>query len=435
MNVKDMALENNMYNTETAVKSDAAQKKKILVLISEGGGGHKAAGDSLKEILGGLYDVDVVNPLSHMLRPIDFLSILTFGRFTAEDLYNHLLRRGHHRFIKVLFCHVGTYYMRSKIKRVKKLFNRYLQKNAGNTPALIISTFPMINAPLFEAAQASDIPFVILPTDLDSETFLLGMDEVLISEEAKLRVALPYDDPDLQLKAVREGRLKAKHLHVTGFPVRPACLKKYQPNEVVQLKKKHGIIEGLSTLTIIMGAEGGDTILHYAQELSKLSLEATTGRGFQLNVCVGRNRKIAEVIKTWAIAQGGEVIYQCDAYTSLLTKDKVYLHLRTFTKEVVEIMACSDLVITKTGSCSVNEAIYLGKRLLLDNTENSSAQHIWWESFNVSFVKKHNLGDAFCDIAELGSRATYSFKPDDPVALCKRRLPSAFIRTECLGPR
>ncbi len=402
------------------------KKKKILVLISDGGGGHKAAGDSLKEILGGMYDVEVVNPLLHMLRSIDFFSILTFGKFTAEDLYNYMLRKGHHRFIKILFCHLGTYYMRSKMRRVEKLFNKYLQKNVENAPALIISTFPMINAPLFSAAQASDIPFVILPTDLDSETFLLGMDEVQIVEEARLRVALPYDDPDLQLKAVREGRLKAKHLYVTGFPVRPACMKKYQPSEIAQLKKKHGMLEGPLTLTIIMGAEGGDTILHYAQELSKLSLESPSGQGFQLNVCVGRNRRIAEKIKEWVLQQGGELIYESEAFNTVKTRENIYLHLRTFTKEVVEIMACSELVITKTGSCSVNEAIYLGKRLLLDNTENSSAQHIWWESFNVSFVKKHNLGDAFCDVSELGPKAhsLLSQTTQSPSARGDFRLPS-----------
>lgn len=399
-----MAVENT-YLTDSELNKNMAKKKKILVLISDGGGGHKAAGESLKEILGDLYDVQVINPLAAMLRSIDGLSTLTYGKFTGEDLYNFMLRRGHHKFIKIFFCHLGTFYMRSKIKRVRKLFDKYLSNSGENKPALIISTFPMINAALFDSSQNAGVPFLILPTDLDCETFLLGMDELKIDENAKLAVALPYDDPDLQLRAVREGRLKNKHLHVTGFPVRPACQKKYTQEELAALRKKHGLQEGMPTLTIIMGAEGGDTILHYAQELCKLDLTGSTGPTYQVNVCVGRNRKIAAKISEWAQMNGGQLVYQCDAYTTLLTKEKVYLHLRTFTKEVVEIMACSDLIITKTGSCSVNEAIYLGKRLLLDNTENSSARHIWWESFNVAFVKKHNLGDAFTDLSELKSKA------------------------------
>ena len=98
------------------------------------------------------------------------------------------------------------------------------------------------------------------------------MDEIQIDERPKLIVAMPYDDPDLQFKAVREGHLKAKHLYVTGFPVRPACLKRYKPEELAELKKKHGLKEGIPTLTLLMGAEGGDVIMQYAQELSKLSV-------------------------------------------------------------------------------------------------------------------------------------------------------------------
>src|SRR5690242_12872317 len=113
---------------ESQKEKAPAQRKKILILISEGGGGHRAAGDSLKEILGKEYEVELVNALSQMLRPIDGLSLLTFGRFTGEDLYNLSLRHGYHRFIKVLFCHIGTYYMRGKRKRMQALFEKYLQK-------------------------------------------------------------------------------------------------------------------------------------------------------------------------------------------------------------------------------------------------------------------------------------------------------------------
>jgi UDP-N-acetylglucosamine:LPS N-acetylglucosamine transferase len=413
-------------NSSVAEIKNQTAKKKILVLISEGGGGHKAAGDSLREILGKSYSVDVVNALSKMLRPIDGLSLITFGKFTAEDLYNLALRRGYHRFIKVLFCHIGTFYMRGKKKHIEALFDKYLQKSGEDSPSLIISTFPMINAPLLAAAQEHDIPLLIMPTDLDSETFLMGMDEVQIKDQAKLVVAMPYDDPDLQLKAIREGRLKAKHLSVTGFPVRPACFKRYNDEEIAQLKRKHGIYEKMPTLTLIMGAVGGDAILEYTQEISKLKIPHCEKSGFQLNVCVGRNKKIGQKIKEWILQEGGEVVAIKEGFFTLKSREGNFLHVRDFTKEVVEIMSCSDLIITKTGSCSVNEAIYLGKKLLLDNTDDSSARHIWWESFNVSFVKKHNLGDAFCQVGELQTKIltllNQTFQP--PSARGDFKLPS-----------
>ena len=81
-------------------------------------------------------------------------------------------------------------------------------------------------------------------------------------------------------------------------------------------------------------------------------------------------------------------------------------------RPVSEIMACSNLVITKTGSCSVNEAIYLGRKLLLDNTDTSSARYLFWESFNVPFVRKHGLGDAFHDINELNGMIQMHLRED-----------------------
>ena len=128
-----------------------------------------------------------------------------------------------------------------------------------------------------------------------------------------------------------------------------------------------------------------------------------------------------------AFAAGRNAVYSMKRFTTILSKEKkIFVHVREFTKEVVEVMACSDLIITKTGSCSVNEAIYLGKKLLLDNTENSSARHIWWESFNVSFVKKHNLGDAFNDLQELQTkaRALLNQTTQSPAARGDFRLPS-----------
>ncbi len=401
--------------------SPKTAQKRIVVLISQGGGGHLAAGDSLKEILGKEYQVEVVNILSNMLRPIDTLGILTLDKFTAEDLYNFFLRKGFHRTIKMVFCHFGFSYLRYRRKKIQELFEKYFQEPAR--PDLVISTFPLINASLISAAQKHDVPVIVMPTDLDSETFLFGMHDIHIEESMKLKVAMPYDDPDLHMKALREGNLKPKHLFVTGFPVRPACLKKYETHERAHLYKKHGKKENLRTITLIMGAEGGDSLLKYAQALSKLILASGN---LQLNVCVGRNKKMAQEILVWVLEQGGKLITEAAGYQTIQSKEGVLIHVRTFTKEIIEIMALSDLIITKTGSCSVNEAIYLGKKLLLDNTEFSSARHVWWESFNVAFVKKHNLGDAFSTLEELSSKALslLNQSTESPSARGDFRLPS-----------
>ena len=51
-------------------------------------------------------------------------------------------------------------------------------------------------------------------------------------------------------------------------------------------------------------------------------------------------------------------------------------------------MRVSDLFVTKSGSVSVNEAIYAQLPMLLDGTSSV----LQWEQFNHRFIKKNQLG-------------------------------------------
>jgi UDP-N-acetylglucosamine:LPS N-acetylglucosamine transferase len=211
---------------------------------------------------------------------------------------------------------------------------------------------------------------------------------------------------------------------VTGFPVRGECQKKYSPEQVLLLKMKHGLLDNHLSLTLVLGAAGNRMLMQYAQELSKLSNEDFPAP-IEINICVGRNEKIRGMILAWLLQEGGAIKKETAAYTTVVAKNGLVFHLRKFTKELVEIMVCSTLVITKTGSCSVNEAIYLGKKLLLDNTEKSSARYLFWETFNVPFVRKHGLGDAFYHISELNCMIRVLLKEDlgHPVLSCHFSVP------------
>jgi len=59
-----------------------------------------------------------------------------------------------------------------------------------------------------------------------------------------------------------------------------------------------------------------------------------------------------------------------------------------FTNRIPELMSVADLLITKSGGVTVNEAIYGHVPMLLDGTSTV----LRWEEFNHDFVKKHGLG-------------------------------------------
>jgi hypothetical protein len=154
------------------------------------------------------------------------------------------------------------------------------------------------------------------------------------------------------------------------------------------------------SITLILGTTGNRMLLEYTQELAKLS-NADFSLPLQLNICVGRNEKIRKTILQWLLDQGGSIVCENTVFTTVKAKNGLLFHLRKFTKDLIEIMVASNLIITKTGSCSVNEGIYLGRKLLLDNTDTSSARYLFWETFNLYFVRKHGLGDVFYQLSEM----------------------------------
>jgi len=373
-------------------------KKRILVLISEGGGGHKMAGESLKEIFSSDFEVEVVNIITQIIYPLDFLHSITSGVFTGEDFYNFLLRKGYHKGVHVL-AKVGNRYLHANRLRIEKLFEKYLSQ-ACVSYDLVISTVPFINSGVAKALQKRKIPFLVLPTDLDTSTFFVGMTESQFKKEDRVAFALPYDDEDLRKKGLKRGTIPSDKIVVTGFPVRGECQKRYTQEQKVLLQLKHGLQLKSRVITLVLGASGNRMIFSYAKQLSLLQ-EKDFSLPLEINICTGKNEKVRRAIFDWMSKEGGVVVKETSSFTSLKMPSGLIFHLRKFTKELIEIMACSDLVMTKTGSCSVNEAIYLGKKLLLDNTDKSSARYLFWETFNLHFVRKHGLGDVFYHLSEM----------------------------------
>jgi UDP-N-acetylglucosamine:LPS N-acetylglucosamine transferase len=368
------------------------------------------AGESLKDIFSEDCYVDVVNVITQIIYPLDFLHSVTSGAFTGEDLYNFMLRKGYHKGMHVLFGKVGNKYMYANQARIEKFFEKYLAESELSYD-LVISTVPFVNGGIAKALQKRALPFLILPTDLDTSTFFMGLKPLHFKDEDKIAFAFPYDDVDLKKKGLRNSSLPSDKIVVTGFPVRGDCQKVYSPEQILLLKLKHGMYKNCFSLTLVLGASGNRRLLEYTQELAKLN-NADFEKPIEVNVCVGKNDQVQKSILEWFLSQGASIQKEESAFITIQAKNGLLFHLRKFTKDLIEIMACSSLIITKTGSCSVNEAIYLGKKLLLDNTGSSSARYLFWETFNLFFVRKHGLGDVFYDLSEMTTLVKVVLKED-----------------------
>jgi len=376
-------------------------EKKILVLSSDGGGGHRSAAEALEQALGTEYRIEHVNALKDVLYPLDMFHRCTGGFFSGEAFYNWMLRKGHHRLVS-WYAHLGERYMLFRRAAIARLFEDYLK---SQNISLAISVIPFMNAGLAEGASRAGVPFLMVPTDLDVTTFLHGFSHFKKEYPTAVHLALPYKEQEIQVKVAQSRFLQKGQIFTVGFPVRRECLVRYSPQELEDLRKKHGLLEKMKTLSFMMGAQGTEKLREHVAVLATISPKELKGVPLQINIFIGSNAALGNKMCTYLMNRfQGKLLRSSPGLMTIACPQGNFFHIRGFSKDVLEILACCDLCITKTGSCSVNEAIYMRKKLLLDNTEGSSARHLSWEQFNVPFVIRHQLGDAYTTLEELKSK-------------------------------
>jgi len=189
--------------------------KKVIIFTSDGGGGHAAVTQALEKYFANSYQVVAVNIIRVILRPIDPIYILTFGKHTVEDFYNYFVPRKQFLILHIIFV-TGRLCLGLRVVHniIQNLFYTYLQKE---NPDLIISVFPFINNSIMHAAQKCDIPFLLIPTDLDLTTFF---DNMQAPYYKKFHLALSFDDREIH-NIVTSFNIPKDQTTITGLPLRP----------------------------------------------------------------------------------------------------------------------------------------------------------------------------------------------------------------------
>ncbi len=81
-------------------------------------------------------------------------------------------------------------------------------------------------------------------------------------------------------------------------------------------------------------------------------------------------------------------------------------------------MGIADLFITKSGSISVCEGIYMQVPMLLDATST----HIQWEQFNHSFIQNHGFGSIITNYNQISKMVMNYLREKKQLASIKKNL-------------
>ncbi len=343
----------------------AHKKKKVAIAWSKGGGAHKSMLDALKNYLCPEYDLVAFNPLEKVWGKLDPVRALSFGYMDSEDFYNCLLARDCRWIINKTFF-FGISSMRRHTRYLEDELEKYLRIEK---PDLVISVIPVLNYALNEAARRLNIPFLLIAPDCDTSRYLTDM-----YPSRPFYCTLPFDDELLRDKA-KEAWIYPYFIKAYGFPLRPDF---FQPKDKKQIRKDFGVPANKPVVMMLMGATGSSKSVAYLKHIAKMDFS------LHLLICIGKNEAIRKSIE--------RIKFPPNVTRSIIG----------FTRRISDLMAISDVLITKAGATTLVEAIEMQVPLLID----SVSEPLEVERMQPEIVKKHKLGEVLTSYNDLPKKLT-----------------------------
>jgi 1,2-diacylglycerol 3-beta-galactosyltransferase len=301
------------------------KNKKILIVMSDTGGGHRSAAEAIAEATQHLYGeicrVEIADPwTSHTPFPINRLG----------QLYGPLVNRSIILW-KLIFCSTSNRCGMGLLVKilwpiVRKGLKDFLHQS---NPDVIVSVHPVLTYFSIRALQEArfHIPFVTVVTDLVSlHPFWLcpETDSCLVPTE-------PARD-----RALASG-LSPEKVKVVGLPVGLKFAREIGEKEA--LREKLGLERDRPTILVVGGGEGTGRVYKIAKAIAKAGINA------QLVVVSGRNERLRRRLEKvdW----------------------KIPTTVFGFVTNMPELMGASDVIVTKAGPATISEALITRLPILL----------------------------------------------------------------------
>jgi 1,2-diacylglycerol 3-beta-galactosyltransferase len=293
--------------------------KRVLFLISDTGGGHRAGaqavGAALDEIDGETrFEWRIDDIATHCTFPLSKLGPAYSAALRyAPPIYGALFHatNGRRRYRTIVrFCE--PLYR----ERLREVFTQY-------QPDVIISVHPLLNHAALRAradAGMQSVPIVTVITDLGR------VHEGWLLPEADLTVVPARE---VYQRAIERG-VPPERLRLLGHPIHPRF--EDVSGSKTEIRKKLGLPEKATIALLMAGGEGGGKLLPTTLGLAKAGLD------FHLVVVTGRNAALKQKLEELA--------------PSLPTPMTVL----GFRNDVPELMRAADLLVTKAGPGTIAEA-------------------------------------------------------------------------------
>lgn len=326
-------------------------RTRVMLLISDTGGGHRASAQALSAAFDELYPGQV-----HALI-VDFWTEIVgrpFVRF--PEGYSFLAKN------PPLWRAAWNYGRFPVTRRLTEEFANVVgNRNFRNAlasfqPHLIVSVHPLTQFIPLRVLRTlpSPPPFVTVCTDLG------GAHPTWFHRDVDL-CFVPSDR--VRKIAVRCG-LKEPQLRQLGLPVRPAFWQDALDKDGV--KSQLGLLSSSPTILVVGGGDGVGGVGRIARAVANRVFEQLGGDGAQIVVVCGKNKRLRD---------------------NLARKDwPVRVVVKGFVDNMSEWMTASDLIVSKAGPGTIAEALIRGLPIVLSGFLPGQ------EAPNVKYVTEAGVG-------------------------------------------
>ena len=344
-------------------KKSPARKKRILMLISDTGGGHRASAQAmesmLEQIAPGTCEVSIVDIFTEYT-PWPFCKFVPGYTEMAKNPW--MWKYSWHLSAVIPCMHFCSFVGNLRCGRsMKRCLDDY-------DPDLVLSLHPLTQALPIEALERGwapkgkkgqkgkrTLPFATIVTDLGSAHpwwFHRGVDLCFVPSDR------------LHKKALRRG-LTEDQIREYGLPVRPSFWQTPRKKEV--LVNELGLDEGRKTVLVVGGGDGvgslGKIVEATANELGR-----ECPGGAQVVAVCGKNKQLRSDLEA-------------------MRWDNVNVQVCGFVKQMSDYMEVADVIITKAGPGTIAEASIRGLPTMLSTFLPGQ------EAGNVPYVVENGFGE------------------------------------------
>lgn len=329
------------------VMTQATRKKRVVFISCEAGGGHKAAARALTEALHRNYPdtyETATEQVENMIGPAGRM----FGTIYSGS-YNLALQGGHYWLEPVIFGLLSSS-RTSLLPFGVPYFRKALAELAPDLLVMLIhGSHEVLDATMKIDGHVPNLTVVTDAVSIRPSWAHPHCDQVVVST------------PEAKEAVIKLG-IAPEKIELIGHPIDKGFSE--PPRNQHELRRRYFLQPDMFTIMMMMGGTGGRNIYRFSKALIDAGLPV------QILACCGSDAHLYSQMQH--LAKTSPIPIKPYAYTT----------------EIPQLMAASDLLVTKPGPGTIMEAMAMELPIILDDSNYT----MWQEKGNVDFVRQHNLG-------------------------------------------